>query len=83
MTSTIGSNAVKIFLIIVSALQAGVKDATSWSGIVLTVASIVAYGYFSFKEKEEAKAAAAAAKAEAKQPTLAEEAPSEKTPLRT
>ncbi len=43
LTSTVGSNGVKIIIIIISAIQAHEYSATSWVGITMVVLSIVAY----------------------------------------
>jgi len=45
VTASIGSNAVKMALIITSALQAHVADVTSWTGVGIVVVSIALYGY--------------------------------------
>lgn len=55
LTSTIGSNGVKIGLICFSAAVAGVKDVTSWVGISITVSAIIAYGYIGYIEKNPPK----------------------------
>ena len=45
VTSSVGANAVKITLIITSALQAHVRDVPSWTGVAIVIVSIAAYGY--------------------------------------
>jgi len=45
LTSTIGSNGVKIFLIICTAVSDGVTEVLSWVGIVIVVVSIGLYAY--------------------------------------
>ena len=51
LTSTIGSNAVKIVIIFVAALQDSVNDAVSWSGIAVVATSTAAYVYFTFTDQ--------------------------------
>ena len=50
LTSGIGANAVKIVLLIVSAIMAHVVDPVSWTGISIVVLSILAYMYVTMKE---------------------------------
>lgn len=52
LTSTVGANAIKILLITVSALSAGVSDFLSWFGISLVVAAMGMYAYLNFTEKK-------------------------------
>ena len=52
LTSTIGSNGVKIFLLIFSAIIAGVTDVISWIGISLVVLFIGVYGYLCVSGKQ-------------------------------
>jgi len=49
LASAILSNAIKIVLIIVSAIMSGVTDPVSWTGISIVVLAILAYAYISFK----------------------------------
>lgn len=59
LSSTIGSNAVKIFIIVVSAftdnLDTGGLDLVSWIGVITVVTSIVTYTYFQqlFKNQQQ------------------------------
>ena len=77
LTSTIGSLGVKITLLLVSAMQAGVRDPVSLTGIAIVALSISSYAYFSYQAKV-AAAAAAAAKLSADGAPKA----TEKTPLK-
>ena len=74
VTSSIGSNGIKIIIILASAASphSGVGDPSSISGIVLVILSIGAYAFFAYRDAQAAKAAAA------KEPLL----PSESTPLK-
>lgn len=49
LTSTIGANLVKVILIVAAAIEAGVHDIVSWSGVALVVSSIGLYVYLSYK----------------------------------
>ena len=63
LTSMVGANGIKIFLISTSAIAAGVTDLLSWIGIALVVSAIVLYAYIGYTEARQsdlAKAAAAA-----------------------
>jgi len=70
LTTAVGANGIKIFLISYAAILAGVHDPLSWTGIAIVISSIVGYAFFSFKGAQAAKAPAAEAPA-----------PSESTPL--
>jgi len=74
LTSTVGSNGIKIVIILASAASphSGVGDPSSISGIAIVIVSIGAYAFFSYRDAQAAKAAAA------KEPLL----PSESTPLK-
>lgn len=76
LTSTIGSNGVKIFLILVTMITDNMIDLPSVCGVVLVVLSICLYTYFQhqFKQSEAARAA------DSKAAPLASKA-DEKTPL--
>jgi len=45
LTATVGGSGVKILLIVVSAVQAGVDDLISWCGVSLVVITLVSYSY--------------------------------------
>jgi len=49
LTSTIGANLVKVILIVAAAIQAGIHDIASWTGVGLVVVSIGAYVWLSYK----------------------------------
>jgi drug/metabolite transporter (DMT)-like permease len=53
LTATVGSNGVKVITIVLAAIQSGVHDAASWVGIVLVVASIGTYSYFTQGDREQ------------------------------
>ena len=74
LSSTIGSNSVKIFIIVASMYTDGVFDIISVSGVGLVVVSIVAYAYFQHQFKQQQ-----AAGADKSQPLAAKA--DEKTPL--
>lgn len=66
LTTAVGSNAVKIMIIVITAItDGGVK--VGWAGVVLVAVFVAAYAYFSYVEKQRAREASAA--------------PSEATPL--
>jgi hypothetical protein len=84
LTSTVGSNGIKIFLICITALTDGMTDPTTVLGIIIVVLAIISYAYLSFQEKHkkpamtsDTKAGAATAADEKAEPL----APSETTPL--
>ena len=56
LTSAIGANGIKIFLITVSAIAAGVHDFLSWFGILTVVAAMGVYAYLNFMEAQNGKA---------------------------
>jgi dolichyl-phosphate-mannose--protein O-mannosyl transferase len=58
LTSTIGSIAVKIELIVEDAAVSGENDPLTWIGITVVVLSIVLYGYASYQLKLSQDAAA-------------------------
>jgi len=63
LTSTIGSNGIKIFLIVISAItEDGDRPPLTWIGIATVSCAIAIYGYFSFqfKQEQDAKVKAAA-----------------------
>ena len=45
-----GSNATKIVLIVVAAVQVGIRDVTSWLGVGIVIVSVSAFGYLSANE---------------------------------
>ncbi len=47
LTTAIGGSGIKILLIIISAIQAGVNDPVSWSGVAIVVLSLIWYTYLS------------------------------------
>ena len=55
LTSAIGANGIKIFLITVSAIAAGVHDFLSWFGILTVVAAMGVYAYLNFMEAQKGK----------------------------
>jgi hypothetical protein len=69
LTATVGSSGVKVLLIVVSAVQIGVADPVSWSGVAIVVASLVTYSYLNLQ------------KPAPKPPAADAEAPKEGTPL--
>ncbi len=50
LTTTIGSSGVKILLIVVSAVQAGVDSIISWIGVGIVVVSLVSYAYINIPQ---------------------------------
>ena len=58
LTSTVGSNGIKIILICASAITDHIFNPFTWSGIGIVVIAIVAYAYFSYLEKNAPKPAA-------------------------
>ena len=52
LSSMVGSNAIKIFLIVISSATDQIYDALSISGIVITILAISAYAYFSYEQKK-------------------------------
>jgi hypothetical protein len=52
LTMTIGSNGVKVFLLVVSAITDGMTSIPSITGIAIVVCSICGYAYFSFTAKK-------------------------------
>ena len=48
LTAVIGSNGIKIFMLIFSAILAGVTDVVSWLGIAIVVIFVGVYGYLCF-----------------------------------
>ena len=54
LASGIAANAVKIVILIISAIAANVHDALSWTGISIVVLSILAYMYLNMKDKIDA-----------------------------
>jgi drug/metabolite transporter (DMT)-like permease len=69
LTNTVGGSGVKVFLIVVSAVQIGVADPVSWSGVAIVVASLVTYSYLNLQ------------KPAPKPPAADAEAPKDGTPL--
>ena len=65
--STIGSIGLKVLLITIGAIQAGVNDPISICGIVVVALSISSYAYFTYRDRM-AKEVAAAASSEDHQP---------------
>ena len=51
LTATVGSSGVKVLLIVVSAVQAGVNDPVSWFGVATVVVTLCAYSYLTLHEK--------------------------------
>lgn len=68
LTVTIASGVVKIILLIASAMQVGLSDPISWSGVGIVLVAIVAYSYLAYTESQQPKPSS-------------EKSPSEKTPL--
>lgn len=77
LASTIGSLALKIFVLCIAAIQAGVHDVISEAGIALVVVSTLAYAYFSHRDRLAKEEADALGKG-----VIAAPAPSENTPLK-
>ena len=82
LTSTIGSNGVKILLLIITAITDKISDALTICGIVIVILSIAAYAYFAMDEKKQKQLAAEAAKSDPETATK-EAPPTETTPLAT
>lgn len=51
LTATVGSSGVKVLLIVVSAVQAGVNDPVSWFGVATVVVTLCAYSYLTLHDK--------------------------------
>jgi hypothetical protein len=49
LTSTVGGSGVKVLLILASAVQAGVNDPVSWSGVATVVVAIIVYSYLNLQ----------------------------------
>jgi drug/metabolite transporter (DMT)-like permease len=84
LTSTVGSNGIKIFLICITAFTDGYEDTTTILGIAIVVLAIITYAYLSFQEKNKKPAIIADVKADAANAAdekAAPLAPSETTPL--
>ena len=79
LTSSIGSNGIRIFLLCITAIQSHVTDGLSWLGICLVILSIGAYTYGNYVESDSSPQEGG------KQAMLDAEkgpAPSEHTPLK-
>ena len=79
LTSGIAANSIKIMVIIFVAVQAGIHDVLSWTGISIEVLAIIAYAYLSMVSKAPPPKPPAQADAE-KAPAIAS---TEQTPLKS
>jgi drug/metabolite transporter (DMT)-like permease len=83
LSSSVGSNAVKIFLIIITAITDNMLKPTTIGGAVIVIAAIIAYAYFGFMGGKKPPPAAAPGDDKSAPLTDTEKAgpPSETTPL--
>lgn len=59
LTTAIGANGIKIFLISASAMAAGVTDFLSWLGIFIVIVAIIVYAYLNYQEGQRSRPASA------------------------
>jgi hypothetical protein len=52
LTAAVGSSGVKVLLILVSAVQAGVTDPVSWCGIGTVIISLCVYTYLTLENRK-------------------------------
>lgn len=53
VNAAVGANGVKIALIVIAAYEAQLADVISWGGVLLAIASVIAYTVFSFNADSE------------------------------